>query len=303
MSSTNTAILTQNLTKFYGSFQALHGVDLSVQRGEIFGFLGPNGAGKTTTIRCLLDLIHRDGGEVTVLGIDPAADPVAVRRRVGYMPGELHLDESLTSEALLRYFNELRHWAADWDNVRQLAKRLDLELKRPIRNLSHGNKQKVGIVQALMHKPELIIMDEPTQGLDPMMQQVVLHLLKELQASGSTVFFSSHIMNEVESIAHRVGIIRDGRIIEVADPKTLGKRSLNRVRIRFQQPVDGGQLAKVSGVTLLSQDNGHLVHLQIEGEMDPLIKALAKMPVGDFETERPSLEEAFLAYYDEPEKK
>jgi len=303
MSSNNTAIHTKNLTKFYGSFQALHGVDLSVARGEIFGFLGPNGAGKTTTIRCLLDLIHRDGGDVTVLGVDPGADPVAVHSRTGYMPGELHLDESLTGEAMLRYFNELRHGAANWSHVLQLSQRLDLELKRPIRNLSHGNKQKVGIVQALMHKPELIIMDEPTQGLDPMMQQVVLRLLKELQAAGSTVFFSSHIMNEVENIAHRVGIIRDGRMIEVADPKTLGKRSLNRVRVRFRQPVDGAELAKVNGVTLLSQDNGHLVHLQIEGEIDTLIKALAKMPVSDFETERPSLEEAFLAYYDEPEKK
>lgn len=303
MANDNSAIHTKNLTKFYGSFQALHGVDLSVQRGEIFGFLGPNGAGKTTTIRCLLDLIHRDGGEVSVLGIDPGADPVAVRRRVGYMPGELHLDESLTAEALFRYFNELRQGAADWAHVRQLAQRLDLELKRPIRSLSHGNKQKVGIVQALMHKPELIIMDEPTQGLDPMMQQVVLRLLKELQAAGSTVFFSSHIMNEVESIAHRVGIIRDGRIVEVADPKTLGKRSLNRVRVRFQQPVDAAALARVPGVSLLLQDNGRGAHLQIEGEMDALIKALAKMPVSDFETERPSLEEAFLAYYDEPEKK
>ena len=303
MPSTNTAIHTKDLTKFYGSFQALHGVDLSVQRGEIFGFLGPNGAGKTTTIRCLLDLIHRDGGEVTVLGIDPSADPVAVRRSVGYMPGELHLDGSLTPEALLRYFNELRHGAADWTHVRQLAWRLGLELKRPIRNLSHGNKQKVGIVQALMHKPELIIMDEPTQGLDPMMANEVLRLLKELQAAGSTVFFSSHIMNEVESIAHRVGIIRDGRIVEVADPKTLGKRALNRVRVRFQQPVDGSELSKVSGVTVLSQDNAHFVQLQVEGTMDALIKALAKLPVSDFETERPSLEEAFLAYYDDMEKK
>jgi ABC-2 type transport system ATP-binding protein len=303
MPTSNTAIFTKNLVKFYGGFQALHGLDLSVERGEIFGFLGPNGAGKTTTIRCLLDLIHRDGGEASVLGIDPRTNPVAVRARVGYMPGELHLDESLTPERLLRYFNELRHGAADWAHIRQLAKRLDLELKRPIRNLSHGNKQKVGIVQALMHKPELIIMDEPTQGLDPMMANEVLRLLKELQAAGSTVFFSSHILHEVENIAHRVGIIRDGRMIEVADPKTLGKRSLNRVRIRFQQPIDSAELAKVNGVTVLSQDNGHLVHLQIEGEMDTLIKALAKLPVSDFETERPSLEEAFLAYYDEPEKK
>jgi len=302
MDKTTPAILAKGLTKFYGSFQALHGVDLRVERGEIFGFLGPNGAGKTTTIRCLLDLIHRDGGEAVVLGIDPQADPVGVRRLTGYMPGELHLDQSLTAEALLRYFNALRGNSADWSQISSLADRLDLELKQPIRNLSHGNKQKVGVVQALMHKPQLIIMDEPTQGLDPLMQQEVLRLLREAQAAGGTVFFSSHIMSEVESVAQRVGIIRDGRIAEVADPKTLGKRSLNRVRVRFQKPVDSASLAQVKGVTVLSTDNATGVRLQVEGEVDSLIKALAQFPVSDFETERPSLEEAFLAYYDDHTK-
>ncbi|HEX9596790.1 MAG TPA: ABC transporter ATP-binding protein [Anaerolineales bacterium] len=302
MTTNSKAIHTRGLTKFYGSFQALYGVDLSVERGEIFGFLGPNGAGKTTTIRCLLDLIHRDGGDLEVLGIDPRVDPVEVRRLTGYMPGELHLDDSLTAEALLHYFNALRGKAADWAQVRTLADRLGLALKQPIRNLSHGNKQKVGVVQALMHKPELIIMDEPTQGLDPLMQQEVLRLLREAQAAGSTVFFSSHIMSEVESVAKRVGIIRGGRMVEVADPKVLGTRSLNRVRVRFQKPVDSASLAKVKGVTVLSEENGSGVRLQVEGEVDELIKALAKFPVRDFETERPSLEEAFLAYYDDNAK-
>lgn len=301
MSTNSTAIRTKGLTKSYGSFQALHGVDLDVRTGEIFGFLGPNGAGKTTTIRCLLDLIHRDGGEVAMLGIDPQTDAVAVRQRAGYMPGELHLDESLTAEALIRYFNDLRGGAADWAWVRTLADRLNLALKQPIRNLSHGNKQKVGVVQALMHKPELIIMDEPTQGLDPLMQQEVLRLLREAQAEGATVFFSSHIMSEVERVAQRVAIIRAGRIVEVAEPKTLAKRSLNRVRVHFQIPVDAAELDKIKGVTVLSQENNE-VHLQVEGEVDPLIKALANFPVSDFETERPSLEETFLAYYDDDGK-
>jgi len=299
MTTTTQAIRTKGLTKFYGSFQALHSVDLTVVRGEIFGFLGPNGAGKTTAIRCLLDLIHRDGGEISVLGIDPAADPVEVKRRTGYMPGELHFDQSMTPEALFRYFNDLRSKAADWAHVRSLADRLDLAIKQPIRNLSHGNKQKVGIVQALMHKPELIIMDEPTQGLDPLMQQEVLRLLREAQAAGSTVFFSSHIMSEVESVAQRVGIIRGGRMVEVADPKTLGTRSLNRIHIRFKKMVDSTSLGKIKGVTLLSEENGNGVRLQVEGEVDDLIKALANFPVRDFETERPSLEEAFLAFYDD----
>ena len=293
----DTAIRTQGLVKFYGDFKALHGVDLEVKRGEIFGFLGPNGAGKTTTIRCLLDLIHRSSGEVEVLGIDPKEDPEQVQARVGYMPGELHLDDNLTAEALLRYFNALRSKRADWAYINQLAERLSLNIKRPIRNLSHGNKQKVGIVQALMHKPELAIMDEPTQGLDPLIQQEVLRILKEQQAEGATVFFSSHIMSEVEAVAGRVGIIRNGVMAEVADPKTLGARSLHRARVRFKEAVNGDKLAELKGIKILSQDNGQELYLEIEGEIDPLIKALAKYPVSGFETERPSLEEIFLAYY------
>lgn len=293
------AIRTQGLVKYYGDFQALHGVDLEVGRGEIFGFLGPNGAGKTTTIRCLLDLIHRNGGVVEVLGVDPKEDPVGVQRRVGYLPGELHLDNSLTAEGLLRYFMALRGNSVDWGFVEELVRRLDLDVKRPIRNLSHGNKQKVGIVQALMHKPELLILDEPTQGLDPLVQQEVLRMIREAQAGGATVFFSSHIMSEVEAVAQRVGIIRKGRIVEVAEPSTLGKRSLHRARVRFKKEVDAAKLDKVPGVSVLSKSNGLELRLQVEGEMDALIKALADYPVSDFETERPNLEEIFLAYYED----
>jgi ABC-2 type transport system ATP-binding protein len=293
----NIAISAVGLTKSYGNFKALRGLDLEVKRGEIFGFLGPNGAGKTTTIRSLLDLIHRDGGNVQVLGLDPKHNPVEVHRRVGYMPGELHLDEGLTPEGLLRYFNALRNNAADWTAIRSLADRLGLALKTPIRNLSHGNKQKVGIVQTLMHKPELIIMDEPTQGLDPLVQQEVLKLVREANSNGATVFFSSHIMSEVEALAQRVGIIRAGRMVEVADPHTLGKRSLHRVHVRFKQAVDVKVFSGLAGVSVLSSD-GPDVFLQIEGEMDALIKALAAHPVADFDTEHPSLEEIFLAYYE-----
>jgi ABC-2 type transport system ATP-binding protein len=294
---TEIAIHIKKLTKRYGAFQALHGLDLQVQRGEIFGFLGPNGAGKTTTIRCLLDLIRPNQGELRVMGIDPQSDPLEVRRRVGYMPGELHLDESMTAEGLLRFFNELRGRRAQWSEIRRMAERLNLALKTPIRNLSHGNKQKVGIVQALMHRPELIIMDEPTQGLDPLVQQEVLRLVREAHTEGATVFFSSHILSEVEALAQRVGIIRNGHMVEVADPRSLGKRSLHRVRVRFREPVNMAPLTALSGVSVLAQDDTQL-YLQVEGEMDALIKALAAFPVSNFETERPSLEEVFLAYYE-----
>jgi len=298
------AIHTQKLLKSYGSVRALRGLDLEVRRGEIFGYLGPNGSGKTTTIRCLLDLIRPNGGSVRVLGIDPQADPVAVRARVGYLPGELHFDENMTVEGALRYLNSLRAdkhaggHMADWDYVRHLCEHIDLSLKLAIKNLSKGNKQKVGVVQALMHRPELLLLDEPTFGLDPLVQQEVLKLVKEARDQGATVFFSSHILSEVQEIADRVGIIRQGVVVEVAETASLINRALHRAFIRFKQPVDGNVLANVPGVKLLSQDDGQAVTLQIEGEMDKLIKTLAAYEVIEFETERPSLEEIFLAYYE-----
>jgi ABC-2 type transport system ATP-binding protein len=298
----DTAIATQGLTKFYGDFQALYGVDLQVERGEIFGFLGPNGAGKTTTIRCLLDLIRPNGGLVRVLGLDPQAEPRAVRARVGYLPGELHLDENLTVEGALRLFDDLRGGVVDWNFARRVAERLALDLKLTIKNLSKGNKQKVGVVQALMHRPELLVMDEPTAGLDPLMQQETHRLLVEARERGATVFFSSHIMSEVEAVADRVGIIRQGLVVEEAAPDALIDRALRRAQVRFREPVDAAALAGVPGVTLLStQADGLGAWLQVAGEMDGLIKALAAFPVSDFETHRPSLEEIFLAYYEADE--
>jgi ABC-2 type transport system ATP-binding protein len=251
----------------------------------------------------MLDLIRPDGGTLRVLGIDPQADPVEVRARIGYLPGEMQLDPNMTVEDTLRYFNALRGNKVDWGFARQLTERLDLPLKPVIKNLSHGNKQKVGVVQALMHRPQLLLLDEPTLGLDPLMQHETLRLITEAKANGATVFFSSHIMSEVEAVGERVAIIRRGEVVEVAEPTSLINRALRRANIRFKQPVDTGPLANVSGVTVLSQDDGTSVLLQVEGEMDSLIKALAAFPVSDFETERPSLEEIFLAYYEDDQKK
>ncbi|HNT24225.1 MAG TPA: ABC transporter ATP-binding protein [Anaerolineales bacterium] len=291
------AITIQGLVKNYGRLQALRGLDLEVRRGEIFGFLGPNGAGKTTTIRCLLDLIWPNGGTLRVLGMDPQRQSLAVRTRCGYLPGELHIEDSLTVEKALRYLNDLRGGKADWSYIRQLAERLDLGLKTQVRNLSKGNKQKVGVVQALMHRPELLLLDEPTSGLDPLMQQEVLSLVAEARLAGATVFFSSHILSEVQEISDRVGIIRQGTLVEVAETQALIKRSLRRVRLRFKGPVPVEALTALPGVSQLVRGDGQSLVLQVEGEMDGLIKALAAFPVLDFETERPSLEEIFLAYY------
>ncbi len=296
--SKQTAIEIKGLVKYYGKVQALRGVDLEVKKGEIFGFLGPNGAGKTTTIRCMLDLIRPQGGTIRVLDLDPQADPVSVRARIGYLPGELNMESNLKVEGQLRYYKDLRGNKADWDFARRLARRLDLDINMPIRNLSKGNKQKVGLVQALMHRPELLLLDEPTAGLDPIMQQEVYRLLREAQADGATIFFSSHIISEVEAIAERLAIIRKGVIVEEAEPGQLVSMAMRRVRIRFKQPVDPMPLTNVNGVSLLSQNNGINVTLQVEGEMDGLIKALAAFPVSSFETEHTVLEEIFLAYYE-----
>jgi ABC-2 type transport system ATP-binding protein len=292
------AIKTSGLIKSYGKTQALFGVDLEVKRGEVYGFLGPNGAGKTTAIRCMLDLIRPQGGTISVLGMNPQEEPEAIKARVGYLPGELHVDENMTARQVFRYFNHLRGNRSDWNFIEELSERLKLELRMPIKNFSKGNKQKVGIVQALMHKPELLLLDEPTGGLDPLMQQEVLQMLDEAQDNGSTVFFSSHIISEVQAVADRVAIIRDGKIVEVAETAALLHRSMRQVRIRFQKPTKADDLHKLPGVELIAEDDDMGVLLQVEGQMDALIKALAKYPVSDFETERTSLEEIFLAYYE-----
>ena len=251
----------------------------------------------------MLDLIRPQGGTISVLGLNPQAEPEAIKARVGYLPGELHVDENMTARQVFRFFNRLRGNRSNWDFIEELSERLKLELRSPIKNFSKGNKQKIGVVQALMHKPELLLLDEPTGSLDPLMQQEVLRMLAEAQDNGATVFFSSHIISEVQAVADRVAIIREGKIVEVAVTADLLNRSMRQVRIRFQQPTEAEELYKLPGVELLAKDDGLGVLLQVEGEMDALIKTLAQYPVNDFETERASLEEIFLAYYEGEEDK
>jgi ABC-2 type transport system ATP-binding protein len=233
-----------------------------------------------------------------VLGLDPQAEPRAVRGRVGYLPGELRLDDNRTADAVFRFFNRLRGGRADPRYIRQLAERLGLDLRTPIKNFSRGNKQKVGLVQALMHRPELLILDEPTSGLDPLAQQEAHRLIAAARAEGATVFFSSHVLSEVQEVAERVAILRGGAVVEVAATAALIDRALRRVRVRFREPPDSLALDHLPGIKILGRDDRGGVLLQVSGEMDGLIKALAAFPVSDFETERPSLEEVFLAYYE-----
>lgn len=295
------AVVIEGLVKDYGEIRALRGVDLRVERGELIGFLGPNGAGKTTTIRCMLDLIRPNGGRIEVLGLDPQRDPVAVRARVGYLPGELSLEPNMSVEETLRYLCQLRRDRVEWAYVERLADTLALDMGMVVKNLSRGNKQKVGLVQALMARPDLLLLDEPTSGLDPLMQQEVYRLLREAQEGGATVFFSSHIIGEVDAIAERVAIIRRGVIVEEASPAQLVEMAMRLVHVRFREPVDPSVLDAIEGVSLLAYDDGQ-VKLQVAGAMDALIRALAELPVQDLETERPSLEDIFLAYYEESEE-
>jgi ABC-2 type transport system ATP-binding protein len=288
-------ISVQALTKSYGAARGVVELSFDVGAGEAFGFLGPNGAGKTTTIRTLLDLIRPTSGTVRVFGMDPRSDGVAVRARLGYLPGELALYERMTVEAYLRTFAELRG-DVSWSSVAELAERLDLALEQHIHELSHGNKQKVGLVQAFMHRPELLILDEPTQGLDPLVQQTFYALIEEERRRGATIFLSSHVMPEVERVCDRVGIIREGRLATVADISELKAKALRRIEFHFAGPVPASAFDDFPGVKDVST-HGNSVLLSVEGSVDAVIKEAGRHDVVSLETGQPSLEEAFLAFY------
>ncbi|MBI2305014.1 MAG: ABC transporter ATP-binding protein [Chloroflexi bacterium] len=286
---------TQGLTKFYGRQRGVVDVNIQVERGEVFGYLGPNGAGKTTTIRLLLDLIRPTRGQASVFQMDTRRRGVAIRRRIGYLPGELALYENLTGAELLRYLGHL-HGGVEWRYVAQLAARLECDLSQRIRSHSHGNKQKLGLIQAFMHRPELLILDEPSMGLDPLMQQEFYRLIGEAKAEGRTVFLSSHILPEVERVCDRVGIIREGRIIAVEDLATLKSRALRKLEIHFATSVPKEAFARVAGVRDVAVNNG-VLRCTVVGTLDALIKAAAQFQVINVITHEPSLEEIFLTYY------
>jgi ABC-2 type transport system ATP-binding protein len=290
------AIRLERLSKFYGKARGVVDVDLEVHDGEVFGFLGPNGAGKTTTIRTLLDLIRPSSGRATVLGLDSVESSLEIRRRVGYLPGELALWDWMTARQVLDHLARLRG-GVDQAYRDELIERFEVETDRKVSDLSTGNKQKVGLVQAFMHRPELLVLDEPTSGLDPLMQQVTYEVIDEAQRDGRTVFLSSHVLPEVERIAQRVGIIRKGRVIEVASVESLKERAVRLMEIRFGWPVPAkDRLAGIAGVSdvILTSD---VATLKVEGSMDPLVKALGEYEVLVIRTHDTPLEEIFLQLY------
>ena len=295
----NAIIHTSGLTKYYGKQRGMVDISLDVRRGEVFGYLGPNGAGKTTTIRTLLNLIRPTRGIATIFGMDIQRKGLEVRRHTGYLPGELKLYDNLTGAEMLRYLGHLSG-GVDWARVENLATRLDCDLLPPIRSLSHGNRQKIGLIQAFMNTPDLLILDEPTIGLDPLMQQEFYRLVSETKAQGRTVFLSSHIMPEVEHICDRVAIIREGRLVTVEDIDNLKARSIRRLEIHFAGPVSQLKFTEISGVKDVSVHDSVLT-CTVVGELDALVKAASQARVVNIISHEPSLEEIFLDYYNEEE--
>ena len=287
------AIRTEGLTKFYGKARGIVDVDLEVQAGEIFGFLGPNGAGKSTTIRILLDLIRPTSGKASVMGMDAQAETVRVRQAVGYLPGEASFYDELSGNACLDLVARVGN--RESSRRAELLERLELDASRKIGRYSRGMKQKLAVVAALQHDPELLILDEPTSGLDPLVQQEFYAILREFSARGRTVFFSSHVLSEVERLCDRVAVIREGRIVAVDEIAALREKMVRRLVVTFAEPVAAGRL-EVPGAKVVSTE-GERVTMEVTGGLDGLIKRLAQFEIVDMELDRPSLEQTFLEMY------
>lgn len=293
---TEPVVSTQNLTLYYGRQRGIEALDLKIEAGEVFGFLGPNGAGKTTTLRILLDIIRPTQGHAHLFGLDCQKDGVAIRQRVSYLPGELSLPTTLTANQYLDMMAAVRGRGANRTLRDTLCQRLNLDPTRRMRDYSRGNKQKVGLVAAFMSRPDLLILDEPTGGLDPLVQQTVLELVREAQADGHTVFFSSHILPEVQAVCDRVAIIREGRLVATERVETLTHQQFRRVKLYLQTmpPVDA--FAAVAGVAEIGREPG-VVLLEVRQNMAQLVQAAVSYGLNDLETLPVTLEEVFLAYY------
>jgi ABC-2 type transport system ATP-binding protein len=291
-----TAIIqTEKLTKSYGSHRGIVDIDLEVGEGEAFGFLGPNGAGKTTTIRVLLDHLRPTSGRATVFGIQTTADPVAIHRRIGYLPGEFTLYDKLTGGQTIEYFANLRG-GVDAAYQADLVARLDVDPTRKFKEYSKGNKQKIGLIVALQHRPDLLVLDEPTSGLDPLVQQTFYEVIREAKAEGRTIFLSSHILSEVEKTCDRVAIIREGQLAKVDRVEALRDLAHHQVELRFSGDVPVGAFAAIPGVSEVTTED-HTLRMRVSGSIAPVVREAARYELLDFVSREPSLEETFLAQY------
>jgi ABC-2 type transport system ATP-binding protein len=290
-------IEVEKLTKSYGGKRGIADVSLQVEEGEVFGFLGPNGAGKTTTIRLLMALLHADSGTARIAGLDCWKESVAIKRLIGYIPGEPALDPNLTGGQILEYFAHLRG-GVDQSYLEQLTQRFDLDTSRKFRQYSTGNKRKVVLIQAFMHRPRLLILDEPTSGLDPLNQQEFDRMVKDVRDEGRTVFLSSHVLSEVEKTCTRVGIIRDGSLVRIGGMAEVSAIKRYEITITFADPVPVETFKTLDGVAEVeSLNHGHGVRLAMQGPADAVIKAAARYPVVSLTSHEPSLEDIFLRYY------
>jgi len=291
------AIETKGLTKDYGNGHGIFDLDLAVNEGEVFGYLGPNGAGKTTTIKLLMGMIHATRGAGTVFGLDVDRDAVRLKKRIGYVPGELPQWGGWRGEEIVAYVSGIRGDVSG-DEVERVARRLDLDLSRKYREYSHGNKQKLALLLAFAPRPALLILDEPTSGLDPLHQQEFYGLVRDARGGGATIFISSHVLSEVEHICDRVGIVREGHLATVGPLAQLAGIRTHRVVIEFADAV-AAQMLRVPGLEQVSVD-GQRVTGMYRGDFAPLIAALAGKSVLTLDSREPTLEEIFLSYYQEP---
>ena len=292
---TENVIETRGLTVYYGRHRGIKDVDLNVEKGEVFGFLGPNGAGKTTTQRVLLDVIRPSKGRASMFGLDCQKQGVEARQWVSYLPGKLSLYDNMKATQFFDMVNSMRGNNGDRAYRDKLCERLDLDTSRKIRQYSRGNKQKAGIVYAFMNKPELLILDEPTGGLDPLVQQTVLEMVREAKADGRTVFFSSHILPEVQAVCDRVGIIRKGELVATERVKDLTTQQFKRIRFSFTNTPPDDAFA-YNGVNELARDASGIT-LEIYEHLDQVMETAVSFGIADIETIPVSLEEIFLAYY------
>jgi ABC-2 type transport system ATP-binding protein len=287
-------IEVSKLTKYYGKSRGIVDVSFSGEEGEIFGFIGPNGAGKSTTIRLLLSLIHPTSGSARIFGKDVVTQGPIIRRDIGYLPSEVFYYEGMKVIDLLKY--SASFFNGDFtQRMHELSEIMELEMNRRISDLSYGNKKKVGIVQGLLHSPKLLFLDEPTSGLDPLMQRKFFDLIRAENARGVTVFFSSHILGEVQKLCTRVGIIREGKIVEISDIRTLQKNNYKKVRVT----ADGLKSSdfKLPGVTNVQPEDGSL-NFFFKGDINTLLHKISGFQLADVSIEEPTLEEIFMHYYE-----
>ena len=296
MSDNQSAIKTESLTKHYGDVEALVDLDLEVRLGEVFGFLGPNGAGKTTMIRTILDLIRPTSGRAEILGLDTHERAVEIREHIGYLPADLSLYPNLTGQDTLTYFANLRG-GVDWGYVDHLVDRLDADLSKKVGDLSSGNRQKVGVIQAFMNHPRVIVMDEPSAGLDPLVQREFQGMMREVAAEGRAVFLSSHTLSEVQRVADRVGVIRHGHLVDVEYVDDLRSKAIRTVELQFTGAVEAQVFEAVPGVADVVVA-GHHATMSFDGNMEELLQAATRQyTLVDINTQEADLEEIFLTYY------